>query len=145
MSEEPIINPTGTCFDDAAEFVEQLVTAGEITKGDHATLRIVHALCVAPTGEVYAHGWLEYQRPDGDIVIFCGIAGDRKQYFIAWADEYYDQFEPVDVTRYDLASAAYENIEHRTTGPWEDRYIAKTGKKIYGAKETALQCARAGA
>ena len=131
MVSGPTLHPTHTCFDDALELIDQSVKANLIDPFD-SSWHVVHALCYAPTGEVYAHGWVERDvsdGPNGDtgIVIFKAVFNGKGEYFTTLASEFYEQFEPFDVTRYDLASAATENVRHVHFGPWEDRYKAHCG------------------
>lgn len=114
------IYPTFTCFDDALEFVEDLVR----TKNTAAltNVLVVHAICVMPSGERYAHAWVE----TGGNCIFKGVIEGEACYITARQSEYYDHFAVQETTKYNWLQAGLENRLAGTYGPWEQKYLALT-------------------
>ena len=122
--------PTGHCFDDAAEFLEQLASA---CPGEARQMRVylVHGICIAstpkvahaqamPAGHRYAHGWVELD----DAVIDSGLWQGQRTYYRARRAEWYADRQVEVYTRYTLREALRQNLKHRTYGPWEKRYLA---------------------
>lgn len=127
MSDDFVIYPTGTCFDDALEFLCDVVTAmpGEVDR-----FRLVHAICLMPetqdnAGERFAHAWVEEAgTADGVIAWSFGIwRGVRVRYAVG-RDDKYAHLRPQDVTYYTAEEAWRENVAARHYGPWRPAYAA---------------------
>ncbi len=119
-----MILPTGSCFDDALDFLEGLA------KEHNPILRtgrllLVHAICLAPDGHEYSHAWVEQ---DEKFVIFRGIWLGVKNYFAASIDEYYRDAKVKDTTKYTPQQACIENHNSGNYGPWVERYKKLCGK-----------------
>jgi hypothetical protein len=113
------IYPTHECFNDALEVFEQM--AKERNPFLHSgRLHLVHAVCLTPDGEEYAHAWVEQ---DEKIVIFAGIVNGAKSYFAADAAEYYAESRVKETTKYTVRQALELNNLHETYGPWTERYL----------------------
>lgn len=110
------IYPTGTCFDDAAEFLETLARNGV----PFSEYRLCHGIMVNKVdGHRFAHAWVEL----GDVVFFCGILDGKRDYFSARKEEYYADGHVEQVTRYTPQEVLRENLKHRTYGPWKPEYL----------------------
>jgi hypothetical protein len=116
---ENVIRPTHECFDDVTEFFNRLAVAGA-TATELEQFTIVHAICLRPpTGEPYAHGWIER---DG-FVIQAGIYEGRKIYYKIRRDDLLRSRVVWDETRYTV----YEMIELEDAlgfPPYRDEYRA---------------------
>lgn len=130
--------PTGTCFDDSLDFLEQLArecgmfaafVASPETAALHPTfarMRVVHAICVAPTGKHFAHAWVEQ---DGSSVWQGGVANGRRVFWRMPLADFEAELPTVEATRYTVAEALRLNAEHDHYGPWEARYRALAGRR----------------
>jgi hypothetical protein len=112
------LEPTHTCFDDALDFITLKVKHREILSAHSTEWLIVHALCQAPDGELYAHAWVETR----DIAISAAIIDGQHTYFETPRREYYKLFRPVELNRYTVMEAMVLNYRHGHFGPWERRY-----------------------
>lgn len=130
--DEPIY-PTHTCFDDALELMAMLNSPELQPK-----LTVVHALCQAPDGGVYAHAWLER---DGIGAIFGGIFKGEKVYVEAPLEEYRAGLKIQDETRYTVSEAIRENRRTNHLGPWVERYrqacadVDRRGPRVFDEPE----------
>lgn len=124
--QEPI-RPTNTCFDDALDFLELQATlftgsrAGREKKLDAYT--VVHAICQsqAPSGEYYAHAWVE---EDLDLVWQGGIVAGQRIFFSVAKDEFYASRRVQQPTYYSWRAAIQENHAANHYGPWKPEYVA---------------------
>lgn len=117
-----IVMPTHTCFDDALEIIEALVRVDpRLARG--ADLVLVHAICVSPTGEEYAHAWAE----NNGVALFAGVIDGERTWLAADAREYAADARMKESTRYTPRQAWEENKRSGTFGPWIDRYLALCG------------------
>jgi hypothetical protein len=120
--------PTHHCFDDALDYLSALIIRKEITIDDREH-RLVHALCKAPGGEVFAHGWVE---KGGEVISAFMIEG-LQTYLIVSQDKFYGWFQPFDFVKYTVREAAQKNLTTFSYGPWEPRIKAACGEgKILG-------------
>jgi len=121
------IYPTHTCFDDALELIG--IWNSPERQPD---LRLVHAICEAPTGERYAHAWVEDVRIGS--AYFGGIYQGEKVTVVAKADEYRAGLNIQEVKVYSVSEAIRLNHETNHFGPWEERFRALCGRdrKLYG-------------
>src|SRR5436190_15936065 len=80
MKKEEIksIDPTNQCFDDAFEFIETELIRNHLNPKPLLKYRLVHAVCLLPDGEPYAHCWLE----DNKEVVFKGLINGTTEAFI---------------------------------------------------------------
>lgn len=117
------IFPTHHCFDDALDFLEEL--SKQKNPMIHR-IRVVHAICLAPDGNEYAHAWVEQ---DGKFVIFAGMVDGEKQWFAGEVGEYYAEHKVQETVKYTPREALAENLKHETYGPWVDRYKALCAPK----------------
>lgn len=98
MSDDNTIHPTHECFDDIADFLNDLAERGA-TREELTQYTVVHGLCLMPpNGEPYAHGWLER---DG-FAIQAGIYRGERIYFRVPVEEYRASRFVWDETRYTL-------------------------------------------
>lgn len=118
------LEPTHTCFDDALDLIVDIVKENP-RLGPSDELQLVHAICKAPTGELFAHAWVEYK----EMCIFAGILNGIKTYFQAAKDEYYLNFAVGEHTKYAVKDAILMNWKHGTYGPWEEKYERLCGDK----------------
>lgn len=109
------IFPTHTCFDDAMEGLADILDA--VPDEAHRVF-LVHALCLLPTGEPYAHAWLEH----GDDCLFVAIIEGQRENLAAPKHQFYRQYRVQEVTRYSLPEALAENHRSKHFGPWNPEY-----------------------
>ena len=124
------ILPTHSCFDDALEYLEAICRAGAAPDAIKSHT-IVHGVCRAPDGEVFAHAWLEV----GADVIQGGILDGERGYFTMSSAEFRKALPVVDETRYTVLEALEENRRTRTYGPWVERYrelcVNNGGRRVW--------------
>ena len=126
------IHPTHTCFDDAVEFIEELIKEHPDKLEDIKTsLLLVHGICLLPNGQRYAHGWVEDNKTDS--CYFKGIVESECVFLQADRPGFYENFKVQETTKYTLWQVHLENMLSGTFGPWDKKYLALTGKdrKIY--------------
>jgi len=122
----PDILPTNTCFDDALDFITEVISANIDIKDELLkSLILVHAVCIHPDGYPYAHAWVE----DRGKCIFKGIFNGKADYFAADQKEYYKDTKVIEVTKYTIMQAAALNAKHNTFGPWKPDYLALCSDK----------------
>lgn len=114
-----IIYATGTCFDDAIEYVEARVKL-DPTLALRNDFVVAHAIIDPnPDGGPLAHAWVE----DGPTVIFRGIFNGEPIWCTVDKAEYLAAANVLDITRYTmrdvLGHAQAHNFE---TGPWKPEY-----------------------
>lgn len=64
--------PTGTCFDDALDFLSFRMKQDGVERAMRS-LVLVHGICLVPEGHLkagtrFAHAWVEETRPDGEVL-----------------------------------------------------------------------------
>jgi hypothetical protein len=121
------ILPTQKCFDDALDYITlRLEEDPEGAARD--TLRLVHAIALAPdgpqAGTPFAHAWVE----DGDLVWASGLLDGQLIYFAVNREEYHRELRVQDATTYTIAEALEENRKSGHYGPWKDEYRALCGR-----------------
>ncbi|SRR6266496_2263260 len=115
------LHPTHTCFDDALDFITAVLQQNPADR--QALIRelmLVHAICLSPEGEPYAHAWVEH----AGRCIFRGILHGTLHYYATSLEEYYAEMHVQDVTRYSPQTALDENKRCNTYGPWVPKYLA---------------------
>lgn len=131
------VAPTGTCFDDALDFIEQVAreqglpgpgsTSAAVLQATFARMRVVHGICIDPSGTPYAHAWVEQ---DGTSVWQGGIAAGGVRVFYRQPLADFTAAHPVrECTWYTVAQALQLNRDHDHYGPWEARYRALAGER----------------
>jgi hypothetical protein len=119
------LEPTHTCFDDALDFLD-LLAKHRPSLVVWPEWRLVHALCTAPNGELYAHAWVECR----DVAVFAAVInGGDKEYYETDRRDFYRQFRPVEMNRYTVREAIMHNARTNHFGPWEARYREFSGGK----------------
>ena len=104
------IRPTHHCFDDALDFFEEVVGI-EAFRRNHAQYTVVHAICIAPDGNPFAHAWVEH----GALIWEAGIVDDARVFFART-----ELGHPVvRAVRYSVADAIRLNYESEHYGPWD--------------------------
>jgi hypothetical protein len=111
-----ILYPTGTCFDDALDFLSEFLKRNRMLA---TTCELVHGIALARDGEPYSHAWVEQARA---TVWTAGIVKGEKIYVGVDIDDYYDEMRVQEATRYSLLEAWAENSRTGTYGPWLDKY-----------------------
>lgn len=109
------IYPTHHCFDDALEILAAL------NSGERQThLRLVHSICRAPDGNLYAHAHVnDIEKRES---YFRGIYLGCNFEFIASTEEYEAGLHIVEAIRYTVSEAIAENRKSGNYGPWIERY-----------------------
>lgn len=114
-----IIHPTGTCFDDALDFLAEALRIDP-----RADLVLVHGICTHPdgprAGTRYAHAWVE----EGEDLWQTGIIDGERRTYCCERAEFYGLLKIVDTTRYTPRQADRENRRSNHYGPWVKRYAA---------------------
>lgn len=118
-----LIRPTGTCFDDALDFIADMLRAstGESKLKWIESLILVHGICTAPDGRLYAHAWVEHL---DESVWQRGVMRGRSVYYQQGRDKFYKDRGVRETTRYTVQEADRMNELHDNFGPWEERYRA---------------------
>jgi hypothetical protein len=121
--------PTGHCFDDALEYLNQRVLA-EPTLAQGRTLELVHGIAIGDTGEPYAHAWCEEGRHCWDAAI---ANGERIWYAVA-RHEFYAARRVHTITRYSVRAACLANLAAGHYGPWKAEYreLCGRGDRVLG-------------
>lgn len=112
-----IIHPTGTCFDDVSHWIIQQAFKG-ILKPHHydtPSYRICHGICAFPSGELYAHCWIEAggacfdgRKLKGEIIM---VEYERKTF--------YKLMRVKETYKYTLKEATECETRFGYPGPWE--------------------------
>lgn len=129
------IYPTHSCFDDALELVAQLVL---LYPEKEADLFIVHALCKAQGGEIYAHAWMEDDRKN--MAVFTGIQDAERRHFAGVLLEYRAYLNVQEHQRYRWKEAYALNVLTGHQGPWETKFRVACGnssRKIFNLPANA--------
>jgi hypothetical protein len=113
------IYPTHTCFDDALELLERAIK-GNPGAAQSDELKVVHAICVNPWGEDYAHAWVE---SNGTHCWWVGILNGKRHDMVAERAEFYTELRVKETTKYTPIQAVSLNHQYGTYGPWEPRYL----------------------
>ena len=114
-----MIHPTHRCFDDALDLLWELL---DDPGASHATLFLVHGICLAPDGLPYAHAWLE---DDADAtVLSVGMIDHELTAYSLPRDVYYAQTQVQERQRYTPQEALSANRASGHYGPWDARYVA---------------------
>ena len=116
----PIVYPTHTCFDDALEYI------GEMLKNHPAAVMfedvvLVHAICIMPNGDQYAHAWVESKLTK--TAYFFGIVKGGRVRIDVDSEEYRKELQVVEFIEYTPYEACKENYKHGTFGPWKEKYL----------------------
>lgn len=114
--------PTGHCFDDALEYLEQRVRA-EPALAHRDTLQLVHGIGIGDDGTRYAHAWCEEQGLCWDAAL---LDGQRIWYSVA-VEAFYTARRLGATTRYTIREACLQNVQSGHYGPWEPTYQALCG------------------
>ncbi len=111
------IYPTHTCFDDALEYIAEIVKRNVflIDSDQHF---LVHGILLSPDFGAYSHAWVE----EGDFVWFGGIIEGQKGYCQVARNEFYEEMQVQEVTKYSIRKARRENLRTGHYGPWLDKY-----------------------
>jgi hypothetical protein len=120
--DEPIY-PTHQCFDDVANFYNELVAGGacasEIRR--HIT---VHGIMFTPDGEPYAHGWIEVE--PSRLVIQGGIRLGRRIFYGMRRADFLRSLPVWDETRYTIDECM--ELQRRCgMPPWREEYRVLCG------------------
>lgn len=116
-TEALVIYPTGQCFDNALDLLVDLLREDPARVETHC---LVHGLCLAPDGHLYAHAWVE----DGETVLSVGLVHGQEIAYAAARAEYYADARVQEVTRYSVREAYELNRQYGTYGPWRADYQA---------------------
>lgn len=127
---ETDIYPTFCCFDDCLDNLVELLKDESFRTHE---LYAVHAICKAPSGEEYAHAWVE--DVTSNTAIFSGILKGERLSFGTPIPEYRDHVNVVELTRYTYQEAYKLNLETGHYGPWIEKYRALCGRerKVYAS------------
>lgn len=138
------ILPTGECFDDAIDIVQQMIRENpEIVHAEN--LFVVHAVCQSKSGVLWAHAWVEDRINDVDCVLWCGIMNGEKACLCTDLRDHYEFHRPTIVIKYTPMDVWRENAKTRHFGPWDpeiQKHCAKPGDK--GKPIDVMQCAPMG-
>lgn len=124
--QQNVIYPTHHCFDDSLEL---LVLLGEDID-TRKEIRLVHAICTSPNGELYSHAWVE----DYDECYFSGLYMEKFIYYGIKKEDWYEGAGVKEATKYSFAQAVRKNLETNNFGPWESKYKELCIKREEGKK-----------
>jgi len=120
-NDEPIY-PTHHCFDDCADFMNELYESGAYS--ELAVYTIVHGIILAPPdGEPHAHAWIE---KDG-FVIGRGIYKGKSIWYKVKRADFVRDARVWDETRYTFKEAVRMSYTLGGSGPWVPEYLALCG------------------
>jgi hypothetical protein len=111
------LHPTGTCFNDALDYLELVVK--ETPRHAWPDYKLAHGILLAPDGGPYSHAWVEQRDAH---VWHCGILNGVRGYGRIDRDEYYEEMCVQEVTRYTIEQAWQQNHISGHYGPWVERY-----------------------
>lgn len=118
--------PTGTCFDDALDYVSVLLKdAGCYT--ERKKILTTHYVChglVGPDDDPIAHAWVEV----GDDVWISGLWRGKQVFTSLPRSDYYASMGARDITRYTCQEVVDLNRKSNHFGPWEERYVERCRK-----------------
>jgi hypothetical protein len=120
-NQERILYPTHDCFTDALEFLE--LAAARANRGqpvDMESFRLVHAVCTAPDGRLYAHAWIEER---GELVWQAALYQGERVFFTADKARHYKVMNIHELVVYTPHEVAEENDRTGTLGPWKQSVI----------------------
>lgn len=114
------IRPTGTCFDDALDFITEILnsSSGDAKVRWIEQLILVHAICLSPYGQKYAHAWVEHNQHIWQGGVYLG----HRVFYAQQRDRFYEEYRVIESTRYSVTDALHLNALHDNYGPWEQRY-----------------------
>jgi hypothetical protein len=124
--------PTNECFADAMEFLEYQAQAfvvgqrlyGALARKHLARFKLVHAICVAPSGNHWAHGWVEEN--DGTVWTAQLLEGKRV-YCEANKRDFYTHLRVLHTRVYSCEEALQENMRTGHLGPWDQKFYGLEG------------------
>jgi hypothetical protein len=131
------ILPTGTCFDDAIEYLNEIALHGQRER--LLTLKLVHGICLAPEGAQegtpFAHAWVE----EAGVCVQAGLfSGEpQKVYYGVKRAEFYAKLRVQVATYYTAPEVVVHNRRTGHFGPWEHLY--RDLCQEYGAPVTLFQ------
>jgi hypothetical protein len=117
------IFPTHTCFDDAMEGLAAFALA---CPDEIHQVSLIHALCLLPNGEPYAHAWLEHE----DDCLYTAIIRGERQNLATPKNRFYRQYRVQEITRYTFPEAIAENHRSNHFGPWKPEYRTLCGDNL---------------
>lgn len=133
---DQIIHPTGTCFTDAMELLNEVALHNPDAL-DHYTL--VHAICIAPTvgndgsvapGELFAHAWLEKVTATGRVEAWQkGVLEGYEVVYAVDVAELEQLLKPQRTWKYSPRMALECNRRSHMLGPWEPELAALCGRR----------------
>lgn len=115
---ETSIYPTHTCFDDALDYLCDILKSNPAAARSNEYL-LVHGICVSEDLGQYSHAWLEQA---GKFVLWTGILNGERVLFKSDIAGYYKKFQVQETTKYTPRQAWEENAKHVTYGPWIEKY-----------------------
>lgn len=117
---DSIVYPTGTCFDDAVEWINARCEDQPFLATTRQMM-LVHAIVTNnETGEEYAHAWVE----DSGMCVFAGIKDGERGYFAVRPDEYIKASKARLITRYTCRQLLKLCRQTGSSGPWKPEYLA---------------------
>lgn len=118
------IYPTGTCFDDALDYLVTRVKADPRIAHERR-VRLAHGIALIPegqpgAGERFAHAWVE----EADHCYTMGILRGERVLVVHEHDAFYLRLRIERVTHYTIRQAYLENLRTNHYGPWKPEYLA---------------------
>lgn len=122
---EKTIYPTGTCFDDVADYINDLSRRRKIAELE--SLTICHGIAANDDGSIRAHAWLEHGEPRR--VIDFGFMDGAKIVFEVPAVEYHPKSGTIECREYTIREIAMcgHLSENKGCGPWILEYFIHCG------------------
>jgi hypothetical protein len=130
------LQPTHHCFDDAMEYLD----ARARSDASLDMLVLVHGIIIGPSGEPFAHAWIE----EGPRVIDAGLLDGERVYYACAREEFYASRTITLTKSYTWRQAATENRRSGHFGPWDPELAALCGQShaIHGAVTIRAAVAR---
>jgi hypothetical protein len=133
----PVIVPTHTCFDDALDWFDQVMSPERVTVEMLDTFCVAHGVLHAEGGVPYAHAWVEQsacgtfyvagpdEYPVPPVLAWqAGIVNEQRVYFGIERDVFYRTYRVQRATIYSFGKAMALNRTSGHYGPWEPEYVA---------------------
>lgn len=129
------IYPTHTCFDDALDFIDALISGADTNilfpsnqnkfVFHLCDVWLVHGL-ILWSGKRFSHAWVK----SADLIIQAGFFDMKassirfKSYFALPKESFIEEFNPEDMTEYSIPDAIRMNYRYGHYGPWEEKYLS---------------------
>jgi hypothetical protein len=116
-----VLYSTGTCFDDAMDFLEETCKEDMVAFVKNEDLfRLVHAIVDPDLGDPYSHAWVEYE----EKFVWSGYMFNNERIFVETPiKKFYERLNVKVSKKYTIKEMLNLNKISGTYGPWEKMFI----------------------